>query len=136
MASISDDFHFLRWGVFSVNKFSGPCSCHSITQSSPTLRDPMDYSIPGFPIHHLLGLFNLMSFELVVTSNHLVLCCPLLFLPSIIPRIKVFPNKSALHGLWGSLIGLIIFMFGKAPQSSLALKLGYPHTSLYENPEQ
>ena len=82
------------------------------------------------------SLFNLMSFELVVTSNHLVLCCPLLLLPSIIPRIKVFPNKSTLHGLWGSLIHLIIFMFGQAPQSSLALKLGYPHTSLYENPEQ
>ena len=82
------------------------------------------------------SMLKLMSIESVMPSNHLVLCCPLFLLPSILPRIKVFHNESALHGLWGSLICLIIFMFGQAPQSSLALKLGYPHISLYENPEQ
>ena len=43
------------------------------------------------------SLFKLMSMESVMTSNHLILCCPLLFLPSIFPSIRVFPNESALH---------------------------------------
>ena len=41
-----------------------------------------------------------MSIESVMPSNHLVLCCPLLLLPSIFPSIRVFPNKSALHIRW------------------------------------
>ena len=40
-----------------------------------------------------------MSFELVMPSNHLILCCPLL-LPSIFPSIRVFSNESALHIRW------------------------------------
>ena len=35
-----------------------------------------------------------------MSSNHLVLCCPLLLLPSIFPSIRVFPNESALHIKW------------------------------------
>ena len=38
-----------------------------------------------------------MSIKSVMQSNHLILCCPLLFLPSIFPRIRVFSNESALH---------------------------------------
>ena len=41
-----------------------------------------------------------MSFESVMPSNHLILCCPLLLLPSIFPSIRVFPNESALHIRW------------------------------------
>ena len=40
------------------------------------------------------------SIELVVPSNHLILCHPLLFLPSIFPSIRVFSNESALHIKW------------------------------------
>ena len=40
---------------------------------------------------------NIMSVEWARLSNHLILCCPLLLLPSIFPRIRVFSNKSALH---------------------------------------
>ena len=47
----------------------------------------MDCSMPGFPIHHQL---KLMSIQLVMPSNHLILCCPLLLLPSIFPSIRVF----------------------------------------------
>ena len=43
------------------------------------------------------SLLKLMSIELVMPSNHLILCCPLLLLPSIFPRGKVFSNKSVLH---------------------------------------
>ena len=41
-----------------------------------------------------------MSIELVMPSNHLILCCPLLLLPSIFPSTKVFSNESALHTRW------------------------------------
>ena len=41
-----------------------------------------------------------MSFELVMPSNHLILCCPLFLLPSIFPSISVFSNESVLHIRW------------------------------------
>ena len=46
------------------------------------------------------SLLRLMSIELVMLSNHLILCCPLLFLPSIFPSIRVFSNELALHIRW------------------------------------
>jgi len=42
------------------------------------------------------SLLKLMSIESVMPSNHLILCCPLLVLPSIFPSIRVFSNESAL----------------------------------------
>ena len=46
------------------------------------------------------SLLKLMSTESVMPSNHLLLCCPLLFQPSIFPRIRVFSNESVLHIKW------------------------------------
>ena len=46
------------------------------------------------------SLLKLMSIELVMPSNHLILCCPLLLLPSVFPSIRVFSNESALHIRW------------------------------------
>ena len=46
------------------------------------------------------SLLKLMSIELVMPSNNLVLCCPLLLLPSIFPSIRVFSNELALHIKW------------------------------------
>ena len=46
------------------------------------------------------SLLRLMPMELVIPSNHLILCRPLLFLPSIFPSIRVFSNESALHIRW------------------------------------
>ena len=43
---------------------------------------------------------KLMSIELVMPTNHLILCCPLLLLPSIFPSISVFSNESVLHVKW------------------------------------
>ena len=57
----------------------------------------MNRSTPGLPVHHqLLEFPKLMSIE---SSNHLILCCPLL-LPSIFPSIRVFSNESALRIMW------------------------------------
>ena len=61
----------------------------------------MDCSTPGFPVlHHLPELAQLMSIELVMPSIHLILCCPLLLLPSIFPSIRVFSNEIALYIRW------------------------------------
>ena len=46
------------------------------------------------------SLLTLMSIESVMPSNHLILCHPLLLLPSIFPSIRVFSNESALHIRW------------------------------------
>ena len=43
---------------------------------------------------------KLMSIESMMPSNHLILCCPLLLLPSIFPSIRVFSNESVLHIRW------------------------------------
>ena len=54
------------------------------------------------PITISWSLLNLMSIELVMPSNHLILCRPLLLLPSIFPSIRVFSNESALWVRWQS----------------------------------
>ena len=61
----------------------------------------MDCSTPGLPVHHqLLEFFRLMSTELVMPSNHLILYYPFLLPPSIFPSIKVFSHGSVLHIRW------------------------------------
>ena len=67
-------------------------------QSCPTLCDPMDCSTPAsLSITSSWSSLKLMSIELVMPSNHLILCRPLLLSPSIFPSITVFSNESALH---------------------------------------
>ena len=66
--------------------------------SCPTLCDPMSCSTIGFSVHHQLQ--SLLKLMWMMPSNHLILCCPLLFLPSVFPSIRVFPNESALHIRW------------------------------------
>ena len=46
------------------------------------------------------SLLKLMSIELVMPSNHLILCCPLLLLPSIFPSTRIFSNESVLRVRW------------------------------------
>ena len=67
-----------------------------------TLCNPMDCSTLGFPVHlsSSQSLLKLLSTELVMPSNHLILCRPLLLLPSIFPSIRVFSNESALCMRW------------------------------------
>ena len=73
----------------------------SVTQPCLTLCDPMDYSLPGFlSITNSWSLLKLMSIESVMPSNHLILCRPLLLLPSIFPSIRVFSSESLLPTRW------------------------------------
>ena len=73
----------------------------SVTQSCPTLCNPMDCSTPDFPVHnHNWSLLKLMSNMSVLPSKKLIPCRPLLFQPSILPSIRVFSNESVLHIRW------------------------------------
>ena len=75
--------------------------CNSVTQSCPTLCDPWTASQQdSLSITNSQSLLKLMLIESVMPSNHLILCCPLLLLPSIFPSIRVFSNESALCIRW------------------------------------
>jgi len=83
--------------LFSQHPFS------SVAPLCSTLCDPVDCSTPGLPVHHqlpVMSLIKLMFTESVMPSNHLILCRPLLLLPSIFPSIRVFSNESVLHIRW------------------------------------
>ena len=70
----------------------------SVAQLCPTLCDPMSRSTPGLlSINNSQSLPKLMSIESVMASNHLILCLPILFPPSIFSNIWVFSSESALH---------------------------------------
>ena len=75
-------------------------SFSSVTQSCLTLCDPMNHSTPGLPIHHQLPESTETHVHWVGGLNHLILCRPLLLLPSIFPSIRVFSNESALRIKW------------------------------------
>ena len=80
----------------------------SVTQSCPTLCDFMDCSMPGFSVHHQLPEFAQTHVhpwwthhhESVMPSNHRILCCPLLLLPSIFCSIRVLSKESVLCIRW------------------------------------
>ena len=116
-------YHALLQGIF-LTQGSNPCllSClhwqagslptappgkpciYSVQFSCSVVSDslrPRDCSTPGLPVHHQLrGLLKLMSIVSVMPSNHLILCHPLLLLPSIFPSIRVFSNESVLPIRW------------------------------------
>ena len=72
-----------------------------MTKSRRTLCDPLDCSMRGPPSFIISwSLPKLMSMESVMSSNHLILCHPLLLLPPIPPSITVFSNESVLHIKW------------------------------------
>ena len=72
----------------------------SVAQSCPTVCDPMTAACQAsLSIISSRSLLKLMSIELVMPSSHLILCRPLLLLPSIFP-IRVFSNESVLCIRW------------------------------------
>ena len=80
-----------------------------LSLNSVQLCDPLDCSMWDFPVlYHLQDLLKFMAIELVMPSNHLILCRPLLLPPSIFPSIRVFSNESALHIRWPKYYGFSI----------------------------
>ena len=89
-SNVNNDLHFPD----SVRFSSGIHLCL-------TLCDSMDCSTPAsLSITNSQSLLKLMSIESVMPYNHLILCRPFLFPPSIFPSIRVFSNESVLHIRW------------------------------------
>ena len=70
----------------------------SFSVMCPTLCDPWTAVCLSFTISQ--SLLKLMSIKSVMPSNHLILSCPLLLLPSVFPSIRVFSKESVLHIRW------------------------------------
>ena len=93
-------YYIIHQRLAKISYFKLP-QFSSVSQSCLTLCDPMDCSMPGFPVHHWHSeLTQTQSIELVMPSNHLILCYPLLLLPLIFPSIMVFSNDSAFRIRW------------------------------------
>ena len=76
-------------------------SVSSVAQSCPTLCNPMNHSTPGLPsITNSQSPPKPMSIESLMPSNHLILCQPILLMPSIFLSIRVFSSESALCIRW------------------------------------
>jgi len=82
----------VHWGVRDS-------SCCSVAKFCPlSFCDLMNYSTPDFSVLTISwSLLKFMSIESVMPSNHLILCRPLLLLPSVFPNIRVFSIESVLH---------------------------------------
>ena len=80
-----------------------PCGCCSVTQLCPTVCNPMDHSMPGFPVLHYLLEFAQTHVYWVDGAIQLILCHPPLLLPLIFPSIRVFSNELFTSG--GQIIG-------------------------------
>ena len=87
-------------------KIWGKCICHQFS-SAQSLSHVWLFVTPwtaacqaSLSITNCWSLLSLMSIESVMPSNHLILCCPLLLLPSVLPSIRVFSNESVLHIRW------------------------------------
>ena len=96
------DFYLLAlWKPLPLRKFSSAAqSCLFATLWTAA-------SQASLSITNSQRLLKLMSIVLVMPSNHLILCHPLLLLPSIFPSIRVFSNESALHIGWPKYWNLI-----------------------------
>ena len=79
----------LVYGLISSVQFSGSVVSNSVTPGISARQASLS-------IINSRSLLKLMSIELVIPSSHLILCCPLLFLPPIPPSIKVYSNESTL----------------------------------------
>ena len=94
----SPDFWTVCWVDAFIHSSAYSVQLSSVAQSCPTLCDTMGTACQtSLSITNSQSLLKLMSVESVMPSNHLILCCPRLLLPSILPSIRVFSNESVLH---------------------------------------
>ena len=90
-----------RAALVTMGATSTSCCCCSVTQSCPTLATPWTIACQAslsFTISW--SLLKLMSIQSMMPFNRLILCHPLLFLPSIFPSMRVFSNESVTCITW------------------------------------
>ena len=105
-----------------------------VAQLCPTLRDLKDCSMPGFSITNSRSLLKLMSIESVMPSNRLILCCPLLLLPSIFPSFGVFSKESVLRIRWPKYWWRNWLNYGTSRQCKIMkLLMWKPQTKMFIN---
>ena len=88
------------WGSHFINSIFRSVQSLSRVQLFVTPRTAAHQPPCPSPTTNYQSLPKLISIELAMPTNHLILCCPLPLLPSIFPSIRVFSNKSALHIRW------------------------------------
>ena len=119
----------------------------SVTQSCPTLCDPMNRSTPGLPVHHQLPEFtqtHVLRVSDAIQPSHPP--SPLLLLPPIPPSIRVFSNESTLRMRWPKYWsfsfsispsnehpGLIFFKTGWISLQSKGLSRVFPNTTIQKH---
>ena len=100
-------YNTVVWGIFTevckhhnliFEHFSSFQFSHSVVSDSATPW--ITACQASLSITNSSSLLKLISIELVMPSNHLILCHPLLLLPTIFPTIRVFSNESVLHIRW------------------------------------
>ena len=90
----------LRQTLLDKDKYSIPISVQSLSHVQLFATPWTAARQASLSITNSCSLLKLISIESVMPSNHLILCRPLLLLPSIFPSIRVFSNYSALHIRW------------------------------------
>ena len=107
--------HF--WQPFESMLFS------SVTQSCPTLVTPWTAACQASLSFTISGsLLKLVSIKSVMPSNHLILCHPILLLPSIFPTIRVFSNELVLHIRWPKYWN---FSFSTSPSNEYSRRISF-----------
>ena len=87
--------------IFASPHIQSSVQFSAVAQSCPTLSTPRIAACQAsLSVTNSWSLLKFMSIKSVMLSNHLILCCSLLFLCSIFPSIRVFSNESALHMRW------------------------------------
>ena len=124
--SENTNYGVLKFSLGSSVPFLHLFQFSSVTQSCPTLCNPMDHSTPGLPVYHQLPEFTQTHvLKSVMPSSHLILCRPLLLLPPIPPSIRVFSNESTLHmkwpKYWSFSFSISLILFFMCVESSLQI---------------
>jgi len=120
--------------VSSCSKYLLRCNqtISSVAQSCLTRCNPMDCKTPGLLVHHqILELAQTHAIELVIPSNHFILCHPILLLPSIIPNIRVFPKELVLCIRW---LKYWSFSFSISPSSEYSGLISFRSDWLFRSP--
>ena len=90
----------MLWIIMFSFSFVSQSQLSSVAQSCPTLCDPMDSSMPGFPVHHQLPELSQAHVHQVCDATQPSHPLPSPSLPSIFPSVRVFSSESVLHIRW------------------------------------